>query len=56
LAERRAATNLLAYQSAGRDVLNVQRTKVIFPDLGEIGNLAKEQQLGGAAGRGEKKV
>jgi hypothetical protein len=33
LAKGRAATNLLAYQSAGRDVLNVQRTKLIDPRL-----------------------
>jgi hypothetical protein len=56
LAERRAATNLLAYQGAGRDVLNVQRTKVIFPSLGEAGRLAEDQQLGGAAGRDEEKI
>ncbi len=56
LAERRAATNLLAYQVAGRDVLNVQRTKVIEPSLGEAGFSPENQQLGGAAGRYGEKV
>jgi hypothetical protein len=56
LAERRAATNLLAYQSAGRDVLNVQRTKVVRPIPMEGGRLFKEQQLCGAAVREENGV
>lgn len=43
LAERRAATNLLAHQSAGRDVLNVQRTKLTFPLLREAGIITEEQ-------------
>jgi len=56
LAERRTATNLLAYQSAKRDVLYVQRTKLIEPRLGEAKLLIQDQQLGTAIDRDGEKI